>query len=124
VLAEAAAVCLEERKHRSGATFHLTGLKAERFLMEWGPVDDQARRSHNDLQEATERGAYGIAILIVCDVTGMVVVERSKKGPGFDYWLGDEDEDGEELFERKARLEVSGIRVPRCKRACGRRRNK
>lgn len=109
VLAEAAAVCLEERKHRSGATFHLTGLKAERFLMEWGPVDDQARRSHNDLQEATERGAYGIAILIVCDVTGMVVVERSKKGPGFDYWLGDEDEDGEELFERKARLEVSGI---------------
>jgi hypothetical protein len=39
----------------------------------------------------------------------MVVVERSKKGPGFDYWLGNEDEDGEELFQRKARLEVSGI---------------
>jgi hypothetical protein len=70
-------------------------------------VDDQARRSHNDLQEATERGAYGIAILIVCDLTGMVVVERSKKGPGFDYWLGDEDDDL--LFAGKARLEVSGI---------------
>jgi hypothetical protein len=107
VLAEAAAVCLEERQHRSGVTFHLTGTKVGQFLVEWPPVDDQARRSHNDLQEATERGAYGIAILIVCDLTGMVVVERSKKGPGFDYWLGEEDDD--ELFQGKARLEVSGI---------------
>jgi hypothetical protein len=46
----AAAVCLEKRQHSSGATFHLTGVKAERFLMEWPPIDDQARRSHNDLQ--------------------------------------------------------------------------
>jgi hypothetical protein len=37
----------------------------------------------------------------------MVVVERSKKGLGFDYWLGDEDD--EELFTGKVRLEVSGI---------------
>ena len=27
-------------------------------------MDDQARRCYNDFQEATERGAYGIAILI------------------------------------------------------------
>jgi glycine/D-amino acid oxidase-like deaminating enzyme len=110
-LAEAAAVCLEKREHRSGVTFHLVGGRAAQFLMEWPPVDDQARRSHNDFQEATERGAYGIAILIVCDLTGMVVVERSAKGPGFDYWLGNEDEDdaSDELFAKKARLEVSGI---------------
>jgi hypothetical protein len=75
--------------------------------MEWPSVDDQARRCYNDFQEATERGAYGIAILIVYDLTGMVVVERSKKGPGFDYWLGHEDDDL--LFAGKARLEVSGI---------------
>jgi hypothetical protein len=37
----------------------------------------------------------------------MVVVERSVKGLGFDYWLGDKDDD--ELFAGKARLEVSGI---------------
>jgi hypothetical protein len=106
-LAQAAAVCLENREHKSGVTFLLVGVKSAQFLMEWPAVDDQARRSHNDLQEATERGAYGIAILIVCDLTGMVVVERSAKGLGFDYWLGDEDDD--ELFEGKARLEVSGI---------------
>ena|SRR5438132_5939693 len=115
-LAEAAAVCLENREHKSGVTFHLAGMRPAQFLMEWPPVDNQARRSHNDLQEATERGAYGIAILIVCDLTGMVVVERSAKGPGFDYWLGNEDEDdaSDELFAKEARLEVSprGVRHP------------
>lgn len=110
-LAEAAAVCLENREHESGVTFHLAGIKAKKFLMEWPTIDDQARRSHNDLQEATERGAYGVAILIVCGLTGMVVLERSAKGLGFDYWLGNTDEDdaGDELFSKIARLEVSGI---------------
>jgi succinate dehydrogenase/fumarate reductase flavoprotein subunit len=108
-LAEAAAVCLENREHKSGVTFHLTGWKGAQFLMEWAAIDERARRSNNDLQEATERGAYGIAILIVCHLTGMVVLERSAKGRGFDYWLGDEEEDGDELFQKKARLEVSGI---------------
>jgi hypothetical protein len=107
LLAEAAAVCLENREHRTGVTLHLTGVQARQLPMDWPAVNDQARRSHNDLTEATERGACGIAILVVCDLTGMVVVERSKKGPGFDYWLGEEDDD--ELFQRKARLEASGL---------------
>ena len=106
-LAESAAVCLEHREHQIGVTFHLTGMKPEQFPIEWSPVDEQTRRTYNDLQEATERGAYGIAILVVHNLTGKVVVERSKKGPGFDYWLGDDDDDT--LFLGKARLEVSGI---------------
>jgi hypothetical protein len=106
-LAEAAAVCLENREHQSGVTCHLTGMKVEDFPIEWSAVDEQMRRTYNDLQEATERGAYGIAILVVQDLTGKVVIERSRKGPGFDYWLGDDD-DGS-LFVGKARLEVSGI---------------
>jgi hypothetical protein len=35
------------------------------------------------------------------------VVERSKKGTFFDYWVGSEDKG--ELFQDRARLEVSGI---------------
>jgi hypothetical protein len=35
------------------------------------------------------------------------VIQRSRKGTGFDYWLGDESY---MPFESKARLEVSGIR--------------
>ena len=106
-LAECAAVCLENREHEIGVTFHLTGMRSEQFPIHWPPVDERTRRSYNDLQEATERGAYGIAILVVHDLTGKVVVERSKKGPGFDFWLGNEDDDL--LFAGKLRLEVSGI---------------
>jgi len=37
------------------------------------------------------------------------VIERSRKGTGFDYWLGSADEVGELPFQNKVRLEVSGI---------------
>lgn len=107
VLAEAAAVCLEKQNHQLGVELKLAGIAKDSFQLHWASVDDQQRRCHNDLQEATERGACGIAILITKELTGKVVVERSKKGPGFDYWLGDEDDDL--LFTGKARLEVSGI---------------
>lgn len=106
-LGEAAAVCLEDREHESGVAIQITGIKRHECVLNWNSVTDQQRRCYNDLQEATERGAYGVAILIVKDLTGLVVVERSKKGPGFDYWLAESDDD--DLFSNKARLEVSGI---------------
>jgi hypothetical protein len=45
--------------------------------------------------------------LLVIDRTEYTVIERSRKGTGFDYWLGTE---ADTLFQNKARLEVSGIR--------------
>lgn len=107
MLAESAAVCLESQAHQPGVQLIMTGLKSDLLSLEWLAVDDQQRRCYRDMQEATERGAYGVAILVVRELTGRVVVERSKKGPGFDYWLGDKDDDL--LFLGKARLEVSGI---------------
>ncbi|MEG3845987.1 hypothetical protein QT971_01810 [Microcoleus sp. herbarium19] len=38
------------------------------------------------------------------------VIERSRKGTGFDYWLGIQDSTATLPFQRMARLEVSGIR--------------
>jgi hypothetical protein len=46
-----------------------------------------------------------VAILLIRALTGYTVIERSRKGTGFDWWLGAEDN----LFQGKARLEVSGI---------------
>jgi hypothetical protein len=106
-LAESAAVCLEDRKHPQGVQLATSGISVVPYYMDWLPIDDQMRRCYNDLSEATERGACGLAILVIREITGKVVVERSKKGPGFDYWLGDEEDDL--LFAGKARLEVSGI---------------
>jgi hypothetical protein len=107
-MAEAAAVCFESEKHQAGVRVQKAGLIPEDFHIEWSPVDDQQRRCYADMQEATESGASGVAILVVKEITGLVVVERSRKTTGFDYWLGKEDYGGLP-FAGSRRLEVSGI---------------
>ncbi len=106
--AEAGAVCLESEGHELGVAIVVSGDFDERFQLYWPSVDDQARKCHNDPQEATERGACGIAILLIRTLTEFTVVERSFKSTGIDYWLGHEDD--ALPFQNKARLEVSGIR--------------
>jgi hypothetical protein len=108
MLAQAAAVCLESRNHQTGVRLQRAGLMVEDLHVEWQLVDDQHRRSYADMPETTEWGACGIAILVVKEVIGKVVIERSIKGTGCDYWLGDNDYDGLP-FEGKSRLEVAGI---------------
>jgi hypothetical protein len=49
-----------------------------------------------------------MAIVLLREMTGRKAIGRSKKGPGFDYWIGDTDDD-ELIFSNMARPEVSGI---------------
>lgn len=72
------------------------------------PIDDQLDRTYADQQEATEHAAECMAILLAMKITEFTVVERSVKGTGFDYWLGYPTDI---LFQRKARLEISGTFV-------------
>lgn len=58
------------------------------------------------MEEATEYGAVGLAILLVLRHTEHTVLKRARKGTGFDYWLGPADR---HPFHHKARLEVSGL---------------
>ncbi|MDP3470218.1 MAG: hypothetical protein Q8S11_17890 [Daejeonella sp.] len=44
--------------------------------------------------------------LLALKLTDYTIIEKSARKNGFDYWLGDKDDI---LFQRKARLEVSGI---------------
>lgn len=108
MMAEAGSVCLEDQGHIWGVELPVNGSFDATFEVYWPAVNDQMRQSLNDLEFATEQGAYGVAILIILAVTDFTVLERSRKGTGFDYWLGYED--GELPFDNKARLEVSGIR--------------
>lgn len=107
-LAQAAAVCLEDQEHTVGVSLSVSGVFTKSFAVHWPEVSDQTRRCYNDPEEATEWGACGVAILLVLALTDYTVVERSRKGTGFDYWLGHEDDDLP--FQHKARLEISGIR--------------
>lgn len=105
---QACTVCLENSNHLSGVTLSVTGTRPNNILLNWiSVVNDQVKRNWEDNEEATEYGATAIAILLSNKISKHNCIERSSKGLGFDYWLGDEDSIG--LFQRKARLEISGI---------------
>ena len=106
-LAEAGGVCLESQGHVQGVQLLVRGYRNKRYPLAWPPVTDQARRCWNDPEVATEQGAVGIAVLLAQKEIGYTVIERSQKGTGFDYWMGDESSF---LLQKKARLEISGIR--------------
>lgn len=73
----------------------------------WAIPDPRAAGSHDDLQEATEEGAAAIAITLVRNGSSLDVVRRSRKGRGFDYYLGPRRPGPP--FSDSACLEVSGI---------------
>ena len=109
-LAEAASVCLEDQGHSSPTPMVISGEVTGSATVEWDPTSNQIRRCWNNDDEATEYGACAIASLLAPQLSGLQVVERAKKGRGFDYWLGPAD-DSDWPFQSRARLEVSGIRV-------------
>jgi hypothetical protein len=106
-LAFAAAICFEDRKHRRGAILVVEGDHDVSFKLSWPRTTDQVCMEWGDPQEATENGACGVAILLISALADYHIVQRSRKGTGFDYWLGLKDDT---LFQHAARLEVSGIR--------------
>ena len=109
-MAEAAAFCLIKSSHQSSNCI-LTCIKTlkndtEDFQLFWDDLDPRVESTYGDLDEATEYGAMGIAILLSIKLTEYSTVERSMKETGIDFWIGDKDG---EMFQEKARLEVSGI---------------
>ncbi len=111
-LAEAAAVCFSNQGHGEVLLLQVRWeAEPHTIMLHRLLVSEPMLRAYRDLQEATELGACGVAILVVREVTGQTAVERSVKGTGFDYWLGAVNPSDSELepLEHKARLEVSGI---------------
>jgi hypothetical protein len=110
--AEAGAVSLDRQGHSSGVSIKVSGEYNEDVEVKFADVTESMRKSWADIREAVDHGASGIAILFMRDMTKLTVIERSSIGPGFDYWLGPEGkEDDELIFQDKVRLEISGINV-------------
>jgi len=105
-ICEAARVCLDYHQLANLSTLRVAGAFRRSYRIDWASADEETLRSHADLQEAVEQGAYGLAFLLITDLTEHSVIERSVKTTGFDFWLGDKVDKG---LQRKARLEVSGI---------------
>ena len=107
-LVEAIAICFDDQNYASGSSFQVDGDFQTQVQFLYPNVTVQMRRCWNDEESTTEQAAYGIAFLLIRHLTNLTVIERSRRGTGFDYWLGIERPNLP--FQRMMRLEVSGIR--------------
>lgn len=106
-LLENCTVMLHRSGHISPTCLTLNGLVANNVLVQWTDTfNDQLDRTYADHAANTERAAVCISVLLSKSITNYTVIMRSRKGTGFDYYLGNEDDIS---FQPKARLEVSGI---------------
>lgn len=106
-LYENCVVALHNRGHQMPVILVAKGLKTTNYSLIWEDTyNQQLERTYNDLQSVTERAAVGISVILAIKETEYTIIERSRKGTGFDYMLGDK---ADPLFTPKARLEISGI---------------
>ena len=107
--AQAAAVCLEEVGHPATVVMTVLGFpQASRVILKAPVVDDAIRRTFRNLKPAAEQGAVAVVAALVHGLTGETFFEQSVERTGIDYWLVDRDDRGP-FFQRKSRLEISGI---------------
>ena len=100
-------VALHKCNHPSPVTLSVDGMTRHDYTLNWDDnYNDQLARTYADEQSMTERAAIAISILLALKQTSYTVIERSRKGTGFDYMLGEKDDP---FFNPKARLEISGI---------------
>ena len=106
-MAQCAGVCLESQGHTPGRQLTVRGSIQNSYTLDWPTVSAQVRRTWADSIEATELAAEGIAISLLREETGYVTIERAALGTRIDRWLGNAGD--APYFQRKARLETSGI---------------
>jgi hypothetical protein len=104
---EAAAICLS-RHHESPANINIKHNSELIATASWDLLDDTTLRAWANETDATEAGAYGIALASVEISDGLVAYARAETRTGVDYYLGPADNSLPDL-ENSHRLEVSGI---------------
>ncbi|MBR4273786.1 MAG: hypothetical protein IKQ30_13235 [Bacteroidales bacterium] len=106
-LHENCVVELHRHNHSSPTTLQLSGKRDVDVSLVWtDSFDDVLDRTYADRQCSIERSAVCISVLLALKLTDYTVIERSRKGTGFDYMLGYKDDF---FYTPKARLEISGI---------------
>jgi hypothetical protein len=105
---EAAAVCLS-RHHDSPVGFDVTiADESATYQLGWIPPDENLSAAWANEIDATEAGAYCVALATVEKVRELVAISRAETRTGADYLLVPLDSLDVEDFENVIRLEVSG----------------
>ena len=109
---EAIVICLEHHSHMSGARADVRDLDKSiaTFDLLWArQIEDTTRRAWGEPRNAVELAAVGLAHVLMPMFTQYTLIQRSNVGEGIDYWLGFKDDVIQFKFQRKGRLEISGI---------------
>lgn len=109
MLFEACSICLHAHNHPNPAKLTVYGDIGNSFSIGYLRVTQQMQRTYADQDRTTECAAEAVAIVLITQETDYTVIERSMKKTGIDYWLGKKEDAGVPLFQKKARLEISGI---------------
>lgn len=104
-------VCFHLQSHKSGVILQaIYKGKATLFEVEWtGDVTDQILGAYRELTRATDFAACALALILVRELTEFTAIEQSCLGTTIDYHLALQREENDLIFNRCARLEVSGI---------------
>ena len=111
---EAAIVCLIKNGHSSGVILEVTGAYQEIFEISWTiPVNEDIVNSWREEKIATSHGAVGIALCLLLELLDYTTFEEGIYGTGIDFWLGKGElaHNQISLYQREARVEISGILV-------------
>lgn len=107
-MAESAAVALS-RHHSSPADFRVShDATTTNRQVRWEEPSDRTQRAHGNTDDATEAGAYSIALATVETELGLYAIARTDVRTGADYYVGPPETDELDL-EEALRLEVSGV---------------
>ncbi len=103
---EAASVMLAHYRQSNPCDGHWRHNEAsdEPILVIWNEPDEPMMRTHHNAKDATEHGAYAVAIAAV-HALGFEVCGRTVQGSGADFWMVKRGGDPADVYH----LEVSGI---------------
>ncbi len=110
-LLTASSYCLDKNNHETGVQATITGGVENVIKLSWAPISQEVENTYADPGTATERGAEGLAFIIVDRLTEYQVGMLSYVGTGFDYYLVAKDvaPSLQVLSQGYMKLEVSGI---------------
>jgi hypothetical protein len=110
---EVASFCLRQARPRGPVRIRFTAASTvNELVVAVHAVTEAMRRTYADYQDATEHGAYGIALLVAATQLRMRFAGRCYKGPGFDFLLsppGEDKVDPNDIFADNWGLEATGI---------------
>ena len=94
--------------HSSPVAFEVSSWScAETCTLQWTPINDVLRRSHNNADDAKRDGAYILAFAALEELEGLIGIARAETKTGADYYVAPRTEVPDDV-EEALRLEVSG----------------